>query len=306
VFSDSVPEYTAGRSRLRRWAAESYKRWYLQGFDAAVVSGEQARAYLVGLGVPRDRVFLGLDVVDNDMIGRAADEARCAGDETSGSMHRRFVVPARMIPRKNHLRLIDAYARYRRGCEGEPWDMLLIGGGPTETIIDERIASCGVPGLRHIPFISDPRVLGHHYGSASAMVLPSWLETWGLVLNEGAAAGLPLLASRQIPATQHLIREGENGWTFDALDVGDIADALAKVASQPRATLERMGRISREMVSDWGLDRHVREIASALRMSLVHPRHSVTRRGTTARLSGPSRRARSRPRPPRVIAKGWR
>lgn len=59
----------------------------------------------------------------------------------------------------------------------------------------------------------DDRLIGL-LQEATAIVLPSISETFGLVIIEAWAAGTPVLASRTSGAME-LIREGENGWLFD-------------------------------------------------------------------------------------------
>ena len=60
------------------------------------------------------------------------------------------------------------------------------------------------------------------YGLASAFVHPSTTEQWGLVVNEAAAAGLPLIVSERCGCAPELVRQGVTGFLFDPYDIDAI------------------------------------------------------------------------------------
>lgn len=70
-----------------------------------------------------------------------------------------------------------------------------------------------------------------YYWAADALIHPALYEPYGLVVLEAMAAGLPVLASRQCGAAQSLIRDGENGYRRDALDIDGWAEAMTRLES---------------------------------------------------------------------------
>ncbi|MEJ2070310.1 MAG: hypothetical protein P8X58_07870 [Syntrophobacterales bacterium] len=56
------------RYRLLEWG----KRWIVRHFDAALVGGARQKAYAEYLGLVRERIFLGYDVVDNAYFAERA------------------------------------------------------------------------------------------------------------------------------------------------------------------------------------------------------------------------------------------
>jgi glycosyltransferase involved in cell wall biosynthesis len=69
------------------------------------------------------------------------------------------------------------------------------------------------------------------YTAADAYVMPSRSETWGMAMQEAAAAGLPLIASEAPGAAYDLIEEGVNGYRVPVEDVEALREALQRVAS---------------------------------------------------------------------------
>jgi glycosyltransferase involved in cell wall biosynthesis len=72
------------------------------------------------------------------------------------------------------------------------------------------------------------------------LVFPSqWYETFGLVVSEAAARGLPAIVS-DLSAAAERVRHGSTGWVFRSGDSAALAECLA--AANDTALLSRMGR----------------------------------------------------------------
>src|SRR5207247_1728955 len=84
------------------------------------------------------------------------------------------------------------------------------------------------------------------YAQADCLVLPSRSEPWGMVLNEAAAARLPIVATESVGAGYDLIEEGVNGYRVPVDDDHALEDALQRVAADPAWRL-RAGERSRQL-----------------------------------------------------------
>jgi glycosyltransferase involved in cell wall biosynthesis len=72
------------------------------------------------------------------------------------------------------------------------------------------------------------------YVAADCMVLPSDSgETWGLVVNEALASGLPCITSNACGCTEDLIAPIDPGFRFNVGDTRDITRALQRLLEQP-------------------------------------------------------------------------
>lgn len=90
--------------------------------------------------------------------------------------------------------------------------------------------------------------LGLYYGLASCLILPSVSETWGLVVNEAMAAGLPVIVSHRCGCVAELVRPGVNGYVVDPLDVEGMARTMG-VMSSTLVDCASMGEASRKIVA---------------------------------------------------------
>ena len=71
------------------------------------------------------------------------------------------------------------------------------------------------------------RELPEIYSIGDALVLPSDpRETWGLVINEAFACGVPVIVSDAVGCVPDLIREGLTGYSYKC---GDIEDLVLKM-----------------------------------------------------------------------------
>ncbi len=261
------------------WWKEIIKRQRVLWFDAALVGGPRHRDYLVGLGVDRERIALGYNAVDNNFFATGARYFRTHPDGRAGLPPAPyFLTVCRLVPEKNLVRLIAAFARYRAQAGSQPaWDLVVCGDGPASGEVDRAIAMSGCASAIHKAGFRLVHELPRYYANASAFVLPSVSEPWGLVANEAAASGLPLLVSARAGCALTLVPDpsGTTGCRFDPFDLEEMSAALAWMTALPERDRAAMGRRAAEIVSHWGPDRFAQGCLEAL--ELAHGRSSRKR-----------------------------
>ena len=122
----------------------------------------------------------------------------------------------------------------------------------------------GVDDMVHWPGFLQYHDLPAVYRSAGAFVHPARREAWGLVVNEAAAAGLPLIVGRRVGAACELVRDGENGFLVDPDDTESFAAVLSRVARLSEAARQRMAEASRRIVACFGPERFGQALARCL------------------------------------------
>ena len=209
----------AADAERRPWR-EAIKRALVRQYDAALVAGSPQAAYLASLGMPPDRTFRPVDVVDNDRFACGADRARATGRLPHPGPY--VLSVNRFLPRKNVDGLIRAYAFYRARAQAggrAPWPLVLLGDGPERG----RLEALAGPGVVFGGF-QQADALPAWYGGAGLYVHPAHADPWGLVVNEAMAAGLPVLVSRGAGCAPDLV--GGNGRTFAPGDPEGLASLL--------------------------------------------------------------------------------
>ena len=229
IFSELTPWSEAALSRVQR-GTHRILAARVAGF---VVASSQGVARLGRLGVPRGRVEVALQSADLEVAASGSRDAARDGPV-------RILAVGRLVADKNLSELIAAFASAGFG-EGEA-ELELRGAGPLEGELRAQAERLGAP--VRFPGAVAPEELGAVYAQADVLALVSSYEPFGAVLREGAAAGLPLVASRRAGATGDVAVEGENALVVDPGDRAEITDALRRMVREP-ALRERLAAGSR-------------------------------------------------------------
>src|SRR6266511_3825280 len=230
-----VMSESARQDEPRTWWKEMIKRRVVGLYSAALVGGQRHVEYLVELGMPRDRIFTGYDVVDNAYFARRAVEIQNSKFEIRRKYRlpeNYFLASARFIEKKNLPTLIRAYAAYRQKSEASgnpPWDVVLLGDGPLREALNSQLSTLNLHAHVHLPGFKPYDELPVYYALAKAFVHASTTEQWGLVVNEAIASGLPLIVSDRCGCAPELVNG--NGFTFDPTNEDELATRLLEMAS---------------------------------------------------------------------------
>lgn len=218
---------------------ERIKAWFINRYDAALVGGQPQKRYLIKLGMPEHKVFTGYNVVGNDTF--APDKIRSLPRPIEAPF---FLAVNRFVPRKNLVRLVSAYAAYRKAVGDRAWNLVICGEGSSQAEIEAKIQECHLEAVVHLPGFLQQSELLPYFAHAECFVHTSLQEQWGLVINEAMAAGLPVIVSNRCGCYEDLVIEGETGFGFDPED----SDALTRCLIQ-------MNSIDHRAMGKAGLDR---------------------------------------------------
>jgi glycosyltransferase involved in cell wall biosynthesis len=220
---------------------ERAKRALIRQANAFLVPGRASAEYIAQFGVASDRIVVAPNAVDASIFGPREDRGNVRRE--LGLTRTTFLCAARLDPEKGIDLLLDAAA-------GLDADVVVAGQGTDE----RELRAAAPPNVRFIGRVERDE-LARWYAAVDAFVLPSRSEQWGMVLNEAALAGLPLVVSDAAGGAYDLVDDGVNGFRFPAGDSGALRAALERVAGDPqwrvlanRRSLELAGRHTPE---DW-------------------------------------------------------
>ena len=139
-----------------------------------------------------------------------------------------FLFSGRWEPRKNIVRIIEAFARFKRET---PSDLLLVFTGvrtwsaeEAERAIQENRLQNDIVDLGKSPVEELPQL----YAGATALVYPSLWEGFGLPIVEGMASGIPVITSNNSSMAEI---GADAALLVDPFSVESIAEAMHRVAT---------------------------------------------------------------------------
>ena len=152
----------------------------------------------------------------------------------------------RFVKQKGALDLLEAYRQV-----GLPNTVLiLVGDGEFRQPLADFVARHNLDSVRFYGF-QDRKAIGKFYAVSDILVLPSWRETWGMVVNEALCFGLPVVVSDQVGARDDLVHEGYNGFTFPVGNPTALASSIERLMDMPKAERLTMGANSLGLIKEW-------------------------------------------------------
>lgn len=245
------------------------KQSVYNGADAFLLPAEQWLETSEYWGFKPEETFYGVDVVDNDFWGRKREAKPQISDY--------FLAVGRQIPIKNFISIIPAYKRYV-DCVGsdKAIPLLMVGDGPQHTEMKNMAKESGLSELITFWPFQDQDSLAILFQNARAMILNSFAETWGLVINEALACGCPVVASNTCGAAEPLIINGDNGWIVDCDDSESLTNAMIAMHSLNDTELDAMKAKAKKSIERFSLGFFADNVAKAVEFVSSKPKRSTS------------------------------
>ncbi len=105
-----------------------------------------------------------------------------------------------------------------------------------------------------IPGFKQKDEIPKFFAVSDVLILPSISEPWGLVVNEAMAAGLPVLVSRKCGCYPDIVKDNENGFSFDPFDKNELFGFMKEIVNG-KIDLKKMGESSLKIIKDYTPER---------------------------------------------------
>ena len=247
--------YYRHHKRLKRLVGDWVARFYTRRCAVLFALGEHTRSYLARISAAETRILSYKQVVPEQC--NAPPPRRDRPAEYRGKT---IVLCMSYLRKGKGLGLlIEAFKKI-----DEPSAVLVIAGvGAEQSRLLEQSADC--PNIKLIGYV-EGEDKAFWYDQAELFVLPSYHETWGLVVNEAMYYGLPVVVGDAAGACE-LIKDHGNGLIFKAGDMSSLRSAVKRLLHD--ADLRRqMGEKSRSSIADYGLDYGVRSFVEVIECAL--------------------------------------
>jgi glycosyltransferase involved in cell wall biosynthesis len=262
------PEYVqAGKAQRHRRLIETIIRCFEAVIVNSATTAESFRHFLssdceqrltrtgVHIALPGARAF-------------PSPESRLQLSPAPGSVPY-FVVLGTIEPKKNHLLLLNLWSRLATTLATPP-RLLVIGarGWENEQILDMLERSRRLRGLVEEHNRLDDAAIGSHLRGARALLVPSFVEGFGLPLAEALASGVPVICS-DIPVFREVGRDVPD--YADPLDLLAWRDAIVDYSAPDSARrAAQMRRLAHWQPPSW--PDHFQIVESALDQIALAPR----------------------------------
>jgi glycosyltransferase involved in cell wall biosynthesis len=227
---------TQWKGSLRQHVASFIAPYHTQKlFDVMWVSGERQRQLAQKLGFVGHTCWDGYYACDYGSFFDAGNKVEA--NERSG-----FLTVGRLVPAKGLDTLAGAYAKYKTLVK-DPWSLNVAGGGSES----EALESAGATMMGFVQPVELPKMMA----KSKCFILPSRFEPWGVVAQEAAASGLPLILSDACGASVHLLRDRWNGRSFDSGNVDELVAAMIWMHRQAVNDYAQMSERSKHLSSQY-------------------------------------------------------
>lgn len=214
-------------------------------------------------GVPDAKlhvIYNGIDLEAFHPRLREQHRARLRGELGIAGTVPLFVFVGSGYARKGVPQLIEAFARMAHRSA----QLLVIGRDRSQRRMASRARQLGL--AQRIHFLGGRQDVRPYYGAADAAVLPTLYDPFPNVALEALACGLPVLTSTTCGARE-LIRQDENGYLCDALDMQTLASQLDRLAAPGQA--DAMRQAARASTSELSLEHMAGKLVGLYRTLLA-------------------------------------
>ncbi len=272
LFRGETTDHAHTRNVLKQKTRALALQWLYARCAALLYVGKRSQEHFRALGVPDSRLFFSPYCVNTTPF----QLSNAARTELRAKTRAEYQIPAdqivllfsgKLAPRKAPDLLIRAVQLLPQAVRSRI-TLLMLGDGELRGALahlaeqEPRVQVC-------FAGFQNQTALSRFYHAADVLVLPSRAdETWGLVVNEALAHGVPCIVSDRVGCAPDLVTPGETGEIFCADDVKGLAHTIHRVvawsgsADTRRACQQRAERYSTRHAAE-GITRALEQVRRA-------------------------------------------
>jgi glycosyltransferase involved in cell wall biosynthesis len=220
--------------------AWGYMHWFYGQLDTVFVNSEEYRQSWIKRGFEQGKLKILPRGLDTELFHPGRRDS--AFFEKFGALNGdvRLLYVGRISREKDLDLLADAYRCLRK--EGLPVQLFVVGHGPYSEALAKSLPEAFFTGYLK------GKELATAYASADVFVFPSTTDTFGNVILEAQASGLPVVVSDS-GGPKELVADKTNGLITRSHDLEDFTHAIRALVTN-RALRERMANAARDSVID--------------------------------------------------------
>ncbi|MGY3213786.1 glycosyltransferase family 4 protein [Mucilaginibacter sp. HD30] len=259
MFDDAKPLVQFRRNRLVRWVRDTITAQT----DALWLPSVDYESEYPTLNKKSTLLFYGFNCIDNSFFK----------PQIQNKFNSKVIIcVARLVPIKNLEALLYAWKNVEETNAG--WSLNIIGEGPLHSKLNRLAKQLNLLQIAFNGAVKYNELPGYLH-SAEALILPSFSETWGLVVNEAMASGLPILLSNRVNAAKSLLKDGANGYLFNPYDESALSAVLLKFIALSSDQKLKMSALSLDIINDMDYQEMGINLLNALNKLVVKKRKKI-------------------------------
>lgn len=246
--NDSNIESERSLCKWKRWVKTRVYHWWNSRVTGMMSMGQLGDRFFRQYGVAPERIYRLPYYPDIDLFERGDPEQTQEFRRKHGLRDgRRYLIySGRLVPQKRVDLLIDAFIA--TAPKRPEWDLLIVGEGQLGDDLRRRVPEQLRSRIIWTGFQElDGCVAAYH--AADALVLPSDLEPWAVVVQEAMAAGLAVISSDVVGAAFELVQDGVSGRIFPAGNTTELVRAILDVTESH--AIDRYRSRAYQSLQDW-------------------------------------------------------
>lgn len=202
-----------------------WKKFLTQKCFGWLGNGTVGKEYAKKLGLKEEQIynqFLTVDIKYFKNFKKSAKKIRSVFRDSHRIDEKTFLIiySGRLIEHKGIEDLIQAYKIVKQRNQQKKIELVIAGHGVYESFLREKAAeTTEVHFIGHVEYKEIHMV----YYSSELLVLSSYNDPWGLVINEALACGTPVIASSACGAVKDLL---ESDFVFKPGDINTIVTLI--------------------------------------------------------------------------------
>lgn len=252
--------------RIKKIFRKPVMKLFYNFFNGFLYIGSRNREYYKYIGVNDSKLFFVPYTVNNDFFISEVENAKKNYSEIKNRFNinnnnLNIVYASKLMKRKNPIHLLKAFENVKKKLENV--NLIFVGTGEEEDNLKNYVNTNKINNIYFLSFLNQSE-LPKAFAISDIFVLPSVNEQWGLIINEAMCASLPVIVSDVVGAVPDLLKEGINGYSFQAGNVEQLAEKLYLILSDNELRIS-MGKKSREIISKWSYNECIQGIQQALK-----------------------------------------
>lgn len=217
--------------------------------DFFLTIGKLNRQFYKSFAIDNSRLFNAPYFVDNNFF---------KNNKTSKLKKKtNFLFVGKLIDRKNPLLFIKIAEKLKNE---KNIHFNIVGSGPLFDTCKKEIKIKSLSNISMLGFRNQKK-LKKIYSNNDYLVQTSNYETWGLVINEAMASGLPVITSHNSGAAHDLIKHNNNGYIFRNPD--HLFKIISQLAKNKKLQIKLRPNVKKK-IKQYSVDKTIRSIIKIL------------------------------------------